>query len=44
MGERTGTNADGSQSRNQVPRFGMTDEPPSPTGQSQMNTGHGHRR
>jgi ABC-type phosphate transport system substrate-binding protein len=39
MGERTGTNADGSQSRNQVPRFGATDEPVFPTGQSQMNQG-----
>ena len=39
VGERTGANADGSQSRNQVPRFGMTDEPPSPTGQNQMNIG-----
>ena len=39
VGERTGTNADGSQSRNQVPRFGMTDEPPTPTGVSQMNQG-----
>jgi ABC-type phosphate transport system substrate-binding protein len=39
MGERTSTNADGSQSRNQVPRFGQTDEPPSPAGQSQMNMG-----
>jgi ABC-type phosphate transport system substrate-binding protein len=39
MGERTGSNADGSQSRNQVPRFGMSDEPPSTTGQSQMNMG-----
>ena len=32
-------NADGSQSRNQVPRFGMTDEPPTPTAVSQMNQG-----
>jgi ABC-type phosphate transport system substrate-binding protein len=39
VGERTGSNADGSQSRNQPPRFGMSDEPPSPTGQSQMNQG-----
>jgi ABC-type phosphate transport system substrate-binding protein len=39
VGERTSTNSDGSQSRNQVPRFGMTDEPPTPTGQSQMNQG-----
>lgn len=39
VGERTGTNSTGSQSRNQVPRFGMTDEPPSPTGQGQMNLG-----
>jgi ABC-type phosphate transport system substrate-binding protein len=39
MGERTGTNADGSQSRNQVPRFGASDEPVFPTGQSQMNQG-----
>jgi ABC-type phosphate transport system substrate-binding protein len=39
MGERTSTNATGVQSRNQVPRFGMTDEPPFPLGQGQMNTG-----
>jgi ABC-type phosphate transport system substrate-binding protein len=39
MGERTGANADGSQSRNQVPRFGATDDPPSTTGVSQMNQG-----
>jgi ABC-type phosphate transport system substrate-binding protein len=39
MGERTGTNADGSQSRNQIPRFGASDEPPTPTGVSQMNQG-----
>ncbi len=39
VGERTGTNADGSQSRNQPPRFGMTDEPPTPAGQAQMNLG-----
>ena len=39
VGERSGSNADGSQSRNQTPRFGMTDEPPSPTGVAQMNMG-----
>ena len=39
MGERTAPNADGSLSRNQVPRFGMTDEPPTPTAVSQMNQG-----
>ena len=39
VGERTGDNADGSKSRNQPPRFGMTDEPPSTTGISQMNQG-----
>lgn len=39
MGERTAPNADGSLSRNQAPRFGMTDEPPSPTGVAQMNMG-----
>ena len=39
MGERTAPNADGSLSRNQVPRFGMTDEPPTPTAISQMNQG-----
>lgn len=39
VGERSGANADGSQARNQAPRFGMTDEPPSPTGQGQMELG-----
>ena len=39
MGERTAPNADGSLSRNQVPRFGMTEEPPTPTAVSQMNQG-----
>ncbi|MEO7198473.1 MAG: hypothetical protein ABIZ50_08375, partial [Solirubrobacterales bacterium] len=39
MGERSGSNADGSQSRNQAPRFGMSDEPPSPAGIAQMNMG-----
>ena len=39
MGERTAPNADGSLSRNQAPRFGMTDEPPTPTAISQMNQG-----
>jgi ABC-type phosphate transport system substrate-binding protein len=39
MGERTGTNATGSQSRNQVPRFGATDEAPNPTQVGQMNMG-----
>ena len=39
MGERTAPNADGSLSRNQVPRYGMTDEPPTPTAVSQMNQG-----
>lgn len=39
MGERTGSNANGSQSRNQAPRFGMTDEPPAPSGIAQMNIG-----
>ena len=39
VGERTGTNADGSQSRNQAPRFGMSDEPPTPTAVGQMNLG-----
>ena len=39
MGERTAPNADGSLSRNQVPRYGMTDEPPTTTAVSQMNQG-----
>ena len=39
MGERTGTNATGVESRNQVPRFGATDEAPTTTGVSQMNQG-----
>jgi len=39
MGERSGANATGSIARSQAPRFGMTDEPPSPTGQGQMETG-----
>jgi len=39
VGERTGANSDGSQARNQTPRFGMTDEPPSPAGAQQMNQG-----
>jgi ABC-type phosphate transport system substrate-binding protein len=39
MGERTAPNADGSLSRNQVPRYGMTDEPPTVTAVSQMNQG-----
>ena len=39
MGERTAPNADGSLSRNQVPRYGMTDEPPTLTAVSQMNQG-----
>jgi ABC-type phosphate transport system substrate-binding protein len=39
MGERTAPNTDGSLSRNQPPRFGMTDEPPTPTAVSQMNQG-----
>jgi ABC-type phosphate transport system substrate-binding protein len=39
MGERTGSNADGSQSRNQAPRFGMSDEPVSPANQSDINKG-----
>jgi len=39
VGERSGSNANGSQARNQAPRFGMTDEPPSPTGQGQMELG-----
>jgi ABC-type phosphate transport system substrate-binding protein len=41
MGERTGSNADGSQSRNQTPRFGMTDEAPAPTRMNEMNRGTG---
>jgi ABC-type phosphate transport system substrate-binding protein len=39
VGERTGTNATGTQSRNQTPRFGATDEAPTTTGVSQMNQG-----
>lgn len=39
MGERSGANATGSIARSQTPRFGMTDEPPSPTGQGQMEQG-----
>jgi ABC-type phosphate transport system substrate-binding protein len=39
VGERTGSNADGSQSRNQAPRFGMSDEPVSPTNQADINKG-----
>ncbi|MCU0313983.1 MAG: hypothetical protein MUC84_07990 [Solirubrobacteraceae bacterium] len=39
VGERTGSNADGSQSRNQAPRFGMSDEPVSPANQSDINKG-----
>jgi ABC-type phosphate transport system substrate-binding protein len=39
MGERTAPNGDGSLSRNQPPRFGMSDEPPTPTAISQMNQG-----
>nr|MBA3304831.1 substrate-binding domain-containing protein [Thermoleophilaceae bacterium] len=39
VGARRGANATGVNSRNQVPRFGMTDEPPSPTEVNQINTG-----
>lgn len=39
VGERTGANTDGSISRSQAPRFGMSDEPPSPTQQAQMEQG-----
>jgi len=39
VGERSKPNENGSLSRNQPPRFGMTDEPPSTTGQAQMNQG-----
>lgn len=44
MGERTngapeGDNRDGTKSRNQVPRFGMSEEPPSQSGQSDINAG-----
>ena len=39
VGERSGANTDGSQARNQAPRFGMTDEPVSPTGIAQINQG-----
>jgi ABC-type phosphate transport system substrate-binding protein len=41
MGERSGANADGSQSRNQAPRFGMTDEAPAPNRVNEMNRGTG---
>ena len=46
MGERTAPNADGSLSRNQVPRYGMTDEPPTPTAVEPDEPGHrrGRRR
>lgn len=39
MGVRTGANADGSQARSQDTRFGMSDDPPTPTQESQMETG-----
>lgn len=44
MGERTngspeGDNTQGALSRNQVPRFGMSEEPPSEAGQAQINQG-----
>jgi len=44
MGERTngapeGDNRDGSRSRNQAPRFGMSEEPPAPQGQAEINQG-----
>lgn len=44
MGERSngspeGDNTTGARSRIQAPRFGMTEEPPAPTGQSQINQG-----
>lgn len=44
MGERTqgspeGDNRTGALSRSQVPRFGMTEEPPSEQGQSEINQG-----
>lgn len=44
MGERTsgapeGNNSAGALSRNQVPRFGMSEEPPTEAGQSQINLG-----
>lgn len=44
MGERTngspeGDNTAGALSRNQVPRFGMSEEPPSEAGQAQINQG-----
>lgn len=39
MGERSGDNATGTNSRNQPERFAGTDEPPSTTGVAQMNNG-----
>jgi len=39
VGARRGANASGVNSRNQVPRFGMTDEPPSVTEVNQINMG-----
>ncbi len=39
MGVRRGANTDGSRSRNQPPRFGATDDPPTPAQIAQMNQG-----
>jgi ABC-type phosphate transport system substrate-binding protein len=39
MGRRTGTNADGSQSRNQPERYAASDDPPDSTTISQINQG-----
>ena len=39
VGARRGANASGANSRNPVPRFGMTDEPPSTTEVNQINMG-----
>lgn len=39
VGARNKTNPTGANSRNQAPRFGMTDEPPSPTEVNDMNRG-----
>jgi ABC-type phosphate transport system substrate-binding protein len=39
MGRRSGTNADGSQSRNQPERYAASDDPPPPSVVSQINQG-----
>jgi ABC-type phosphate transport system substrate-binding protein len=39
MGRRSGTNADGSQSRNQPERYAASDDPPPPSTVSQINQG-----